>query len=57
MAEYDVERMWRDARLLEIGGGSNEALDATSPATSRAERLSHEKAMSGHTASQGGTQP
>lgn len=25
VGEYDVERLWRDARLLEIGGGTNEA--------------------------------
>ena len=25
--EYHVERLWRDARLLEIGGGTNEALE------------------------------
>lgn len=25
VAEYDVERLWRDAKLLEIGGGTNEA--------------------------------
>jgi len=25
MGEYVVERLWRDARLLEIGGGTNEA--------------------------------
>ena len=25
VAEYQVERLWRDARLLEIGGGTNEA--------------------------------
>ncbi len=25
MAEYDVERLWRDAKLLEIGGGTVEA--------------------------------
>jgi isovaleryl-CoA dehydrogenase len=23
--EYDVERLWRDAKLLEIGGGTLEA--------------------------------
>jgi alkylation response protein AidB-like acyl-CoA dehydrogenase len=23
--EYVVERMWRDAKLLEIGGGTNES--------------------------------
>ena len=23
--EYRVEQMWRDAKLLEIGGGTNEA--------------------------------
>ena len=26
LADYDVERLWRDARLLEIGGGTNESL-------------------------------
>jgi isovaleryl-CoA dehydrogenase len=26
MADYEVERLWRDARLLEIGGGTNESL-------------------------------
>eukprot|EP01083_Nonionella_stella_P049753 132521_1 len=26
--EYVVERLWRDAKLLEIGGGTNEALQA-----------------------------
>ncbi|MGF1528564.1 MAG: acyl-CoA dehydrogenase family protein [Candidatus Competibacterales bacterium] len=26
VADYEVERLWRDARLLAIGGGSNEAL-------------------------------
>lgn len=25
MGEYQVERLWRDAKLLEIGGGTNEA--------------------------------
>ncbi|TXD37504.1 isovaleryl-CoA dehydrogenase [Lujinxingia vulgaris] len=25
VAEYNVERLWRDAKLLEIGGGTNEA--------------------------------
>ena len=25
MGEYSVERLWRDAKLLEIGGGTNEA--------------------------------
>ncbi|MDE0883185.1 MAG: acyl-CoA dehydrogenase family protein, partial [Myxococcota bacterium] len=25
MAEYQVERLWRDAKLLEIGGGTIEA--------------------------------
>jgi len=25
VAEYEVERLWRDAKLLEIGGGTNEA--------------------------------
>lgn len=25
VAEYDVERLWRDAKLLEIGGGTSEA--------------------------------
>ena len=25
MAEYQVERLWRDSKLLEIGGGTNEA--------------------------------
>jgi len=24
-ADYDVERLWRDAKLLEIGGGTNES--------------------------------
>lgn len=27
VAEYVVERLWRDAKLLEIGGGTNEALE------------------------------
>ena len=27
VGEYRVERLWRDARLLEIGGGTNEALE------------------------------
>jgi len=26
IADYEVERLWRDARLLEIGGGTNESL-------------------------------
>lgn len=26
IADYDVERLWRDARLLSIGGGTDEAL-------------------------------
>ncbi|MEM8732302.1 MAG: acyl-CoA dehydrogenase family protein, partial [Pseudomonadota bacterium] len=26
VADYEVERLWRDARLLSIGGGTNEAL-------------------------------
>lgn len=25
VGEYQVERLWRDAKLLEIGGGTNEA--------------------------------
>ena len=25
VAEYNVERLWRDAKLLEIGGGTLEA--------------------------------
>ena len=25
VGEYHVERLWRDAKLLEIGGGTNEA--------------------------------
>jgi len=25
VADYEVERLWRDAKLLEIGGGTNEA--------------------------------
>lgn len=25
VAEYQVERLWRDSKLLEIGGGTNEA--------------------------------
>ena len=25
VGEYNVERLWRDAKLLEIGGGTNEA--------------------------------
>ena len=25
VGEYVVERLWRDARLIEIGGGTNEA--------------------------------
>lgn len=25
MGEYAVERLWRDSKLLEIGGGTNEA--------------------------------
>ena len=24
-AEYQVERLWRDSKLIEIGGGTNEA--------------------------------
>ena len=24
VGEYNVERLWRDAKLLEIGGGTNE---------------------------------
>ena len=27
VGEYIVERLWRDAKLLEIGGGTNEALE------------------------------
>lgn len=27
VSEYQVERLWRDAKLLEIGGGTNEALE------------------------------
>ena len=27
VGEYTVERLWRDAKLLEIGGGTNEALE------------------------------
>lgn len=27
VGEYKVERLWRDAKLLEIGGGTNEALE------------------------------
>ena len=27
VAEYKVERFWRDSKLLEIGGGTNEALE------------------------------
>lgn len=27
VGEYQVERLWRDAKLLEIGGGTNEALE------------------------------
>ena len=27
VSEYHVERLWRDAKLLEIGGGTNEALE------------------------------
>ena len=27
VAEYKVERLWRDSKLLEIGGGTNEALE------------------------------
>ena len=27
VGEYRVERLWRDAKLLEIGGGTNEALE------------------------------
>jgi len=23
--EYNIERLWRDSKLLEIGGGTNEA--------------------------------
>ena len=26
VGEYNVERLWRDAKLLEIGGGTNEAV-------------------------------
>ena len=25
VGEYTVERLWRDAKLLEIGGGTNES--------------------------------
>jgi len=25
VGEYNVERLWRDSKLLEIGGGTNEA--------------------------------
>ena len=25
VGEYQVERLWRDAKLLEIGGGTNES--------------------------------
>ena len=25
VGEYNVERLWRDAKLLEIGGGTNES--------------------------------
>jgi len=25
VGDYQVERLWRDAKLLEIGGGTNEA--------------------------------
>jgi isovaleryl-CoA dehydrogenase len=25
MGQYQVERLWRDSKLLEIGGGTNEA--------------------------------
>jgi isovaleryl-CoA dehydrogenase len=25
VGEYQVERLWRDSKLLEIGGGTNEA--------------------------------
>lgn len=25
VGEYQVERLWRDAKLIEIGGGTNEA--------------------------------
>jgi len=25
IADYNVERLWRDSKLLEIGGGTNEA--------------------------------
>jgi isovaleryl-CoA dehydrogenase len=25
VGEYNVERLWRDAKLIEIGGGTNEA--------------------------------
>ena len=27
VGEYNVERLWRDAKLMEIGGGTNEALE------------------------------
>lgn len=25
MGEYGIEQLWRDSKLLEIGGGTNEA--------------------------------
>ena len=31
VGEYNVERLWRDAKLLEIGGGTNESHKRTSP--------------------------
>jgi isovaleryl-CoA dehydrogenase len=41
VAEYEVERLWRDARLLAIGGGTNEALqkNITRNLARRAHRL------------------
>ena len=30
VGEYNVERLWRDAKLLEIGGGTNEKSERTS---------------------------
>ncbi|GIQ99102.1 MAG: hypothetical protein CM15mP6_1190 [Methanobacteriota archaeon] len=31
VGEYVVERLWRDAKLLEIGGGTIESHQKTSP--------------------------
>ena len=39
VGEYIVERLWRDAKLLEIGGGTNEALEKN--ITKELENFSH----------------